>query len=310
MSVGLLGVVLLTAVSLDARERSAPTDAPAVEAAPVPGDRVSALELDARGLDEPTLRAAIELRLPEVDVYSRADGELLADRRAPYVYVEIRRGDARPEHAITMITSDGRVFRRVVPIEDDEPERAVASAVSSTIMAIETGSVAPDETGSTIPQAAEAPAEAPPSRRRPRPRPRPRPRRAGSRRRFSSASRPTRARCSAGPPRYGDVFLGWFGGLGLALRTPAGALALLELRAGGRAIEGRGSSASARWSWAATRGGAIASSSRSRSRCSSSRGSCAPATRSCSRARPRPRRAASRRCSAPRFASHLATWSC
>jgi hypothetical protein len=36
------------------------------------------------------------------------------------------------------------------------------------------------------------------------------------------------------PPVFGDIFLGWLGGLGIALRTRAGALALAEFRVGGR----------------------------------------------------------------------------
>ncbi|MCA9694478.1 MAG: hypothetical protein KC636_33180, partial [Myxococcales bacterium] len=208
---------------------AAPTSTPA-------RGRFTAIVLSASPELSASLRQELELRLPDVPVYVAAERGLV-DPAQPHVYVAVALQERG--HGIRVTTSDGRVYVRAVDSAGDEQARVSAGAIANLILSIEAGTITPDEFAAPPLAEApvEAPVEAPPKEhvqidRNKEPAAPPRPRlelglggHAG-------------ALLGPGPPRYGDVFLGGYGGLDLLLRGRGGGLGLIALRAGGRAADG------------------------------------------------------------------------
>ncbi len=236
-----LSLLLLGSVGqLGPTEASSPLPAPQAAVGESAPFRFSALEISAGGVDTALLLREIDLRLPELHVYLRAEHAAVEASDGPFLYVEIVRGSAGTEYSLRLVTSDGRVFERQVLIDEhDEPERVLASTIANNVLSIESGAVTPDRRDSAIPRpVADSPTTSPVSPTADRENPPVGPAPLGSRqpRLQIGVAANTGVLLGPGQPVYGDIFLGWFGGLGLTMRTRSGILGLAEFRGGGRRV--------------------------------------------------------------------------
>lgn len=185
------------------------------------------------------LRDAIALRLP---LRPLVDAD--APRPESYDYVAIeQRDDGRI--TLTLITIEGHAYDRVLEVEPDARVRAIASTLANLTFAIESGDVQPDRTDVQPP---------PPPQVEPAPPPEPEPVVVAP---PPKPVEPPIAKPTPPPPLHelaldldvgviaglapragADAFGGGFGRVGLDLRRRNGALGILGVRVGGRALEG------------------------------------------------------------------------
>ncbi|HWB75869.1 MAG TPA: hypothetical protein VG755_12965 [Nannocystaceae bacterium] len=183
------------------------------------------------------LRDAIALRLP---LRPLVDAD--APRPESYDYVAIeQRDDGRI--ALTLITIEGHAYDRVLEVEQDARVRAIASTLANLTFAIESGDVQPDRTDVQPPPPPEPepePEPAPVVVTPPPPKPVAPPIAKPPPPPLHELALDLDVGVIAGlAPRTGaDAFGGGFGRVGLDLRRRNGALGLLGVRVGGRALEG------------------------------------------------------------------------
>lgn len=220
-------------------------DVPAAPVAPVPPrlEEFRAASVEVAGFDEAAVLAALQLRLPRLEVEPHGGPSPTV---TPHVYLRIAR-DADATGHVQVITSDGRAYARSFTIEVGQEVRVAASTAASLLFSIEQGAVAPVEENVTIP-GADVPAptdptptpEPAPSVREPEPPPkqepplRPPPLRPLPGWELASGLHGL-ALLGVGPTTHGSAFVGGGGGLTLELRAPRGGLLALDVRGLGRA---------------------------------------------------------------------------
>lgn len=222
-----------------------PAEAPAGTTAPVaPNDAPVQLQAvilhGSDGLD-PALADAVALRVGATPVLRAPLPADQARPTPPFAYVDLRPIDGATWE-ITLVVSDGRAYVRQVAVADRDPDahRVVANHVANLVSAVEDGTAAPDREDATIPEPKVQTAEPAPVPPTPCPEPTPPP----------AAPPPAPQRIELGPsatvdnilglgaPSDVDRFAGWGGSLGLAVRFPAGALLLADVRGSGRTGSG------------------------------------------------------------------------
>ena len=190
-------------------------------------------------LDREAFASELSLRMPELEL-SNLDS---APPGREFVYIQARRETERI-HRVAIILSDGRAYYEHIDVgEAGSPERVLASAIANLLFSIESGEVEPDERDVRAPPAGESaealepePAEAPATEPQlkdsadaPASTALPAPLELGLGLGLSQAT-------ALGAPMFANRHLGWFGGLGLELRTVRGLFASAELRPGGARV--------------------------------------------------------------------------
>lgn len=215
------------------------TPTPANARAPA-GEQTSAEQFDlalfrTRGLVAADLQAELELRMPEVELRPHAEAGALSEREAAYLYLETH-AKTPTLHEIAVIVSDGRAYYGEVAVDEGlRAERVVASTIANLVFSIQQGTVAPDRQDATIPPIREAPSADEPSTA---------PAAAAPPVTHEPASKLELAvtpglgyALGLGPPRHGDAYLGFGGGVGVELRTARGVHAFADFRALGRSVD-------------------------------------------------------------------------
>lgn len=206
------------------------------------GDEARAVFIAAEGLDAAALELEIAMRVPELHI---APLDATPSTSSEYIYIQARHESGRL-HRIALIFSDGRAYYERIDVgEAGSPERVLASSIASLLVSIDAGAVEPDAVGVSAPvelapaqpDTAPAPREAPPPSEPEPDAPEPStaaPADDSPQPRLELGLRLGLHQLSAaGGPVFADRHLGWYGGVGVELRSARGLFAALELQPGG-----------------------------------------------------------------------------
>jgi hypothetical protein len=202
--------------------------------------RTRPIVLELRELPTDELRDAIGLRLPLRPLVAADD-----PRPQRYDYVAIEQID--PEHiALTLITAEGHAYDRTLEVDPAARARAISSALANLTFAIEVGDVEPDRIDVEPPPppvSERAPKLEPPPVLPPpvvvvEPPPPSRPKATPPPTHELGMTIDLGVVAGLAPDTGADALAAGYGRLGADLRHRSGALGMLGVRVGGRALDG------------------------------------------------------------------------
>lgn len=230
-------ILRIACLALTAGQATPPPDGGT--AATLQPDRreIAAARLRVVDLEEASLREALSLRAPGLELHDQADPAALPE---PHLFIDVHPGVAGVWE-LDIIVSDGRAYFRDVESTREEAARTLASIIAQLVAGIEDGTVQPDRGDVGIPRPPEHSPEPAAGATRPDPLP-PRPPEPAD----APSVPPGRdgpslgvfgtvgAAIGLGLPELPDRFGGWGGSAGLSFRGSRGVFVIAQLRGLGR----------------------------------------------------------------------------